>query len=323
MTRPAKVVIKIVLTAAILAVTLGIVGLDRIGDALRRLDAATWLLALGICVSTHLLATFKWRFFLRLSGASLPFRDGVRCYAAGLFANLCLPTMIGGDVLRAGLAMAETRKRTAVVLGSLVDRSADLVGLGLLGLLGFLIALRPAAPHHSDDAATRWTPFVVLAVAVVLGIAAIVVLRKRWRPTGKAKKILIEVLIAFRRLKDRTPALAAGLAFSTALQFFLLLANRELGRSIGMTTDLGIWLFVWPLAKLVAMLPISIGGIGVREAAFLGLARPFGIVESMAVASSLAWQAVLLALGLLGGAVWFVLSWRIERRVGRAERRAT
>jgi uncharacterized membrane protein YbhN (UPF0104 family) len=113
-----------------------------------------------------------------------------------------------------------------------------------------------------------------------------------------------------------------GFGASTLLQFLMILLHRTLGIGIGMPSDLAIWLFIWPLAKLVAMIPISFGGLGVREAAFLGLARPFGIPESVAVASSLAWQAVMLLGGLIGGAVWLLMTWRPSGRPRAAGQRS-
>jgi uncharacterized membrane protein YbhN (UPF0104 family) len=322
MSRSARMLVKLALTAAILGVTLWLVGVDRIVAAITRLDPATWAIAFAGFFVVHGLGTFKWRYFMRLSGARIGVRDGFRCYAAGLFANLCLPTMIGGDVVRAGLAMAAIRKKTAVVLGSLVDRLSDFLALGTLALAGFVVAWHPASGHHPGDE-TSWTPFVAAGAAGLVVLAAGVVLWRRWRPRGRFHKLLLELLVALRRLRSRAGRALAGLLVSIVLQFVLLLVNRELGIRIGMPKDLSIWLFIWPLAKLVAMIPISFGGIGVREAAFLTLGKPFGIAESVAVASSLAWQAVMLVGGVASGAAWLLLTWRPEAPVARAERRAT
>ena len=66
--------------------------------------------------------------------------DAVRCYAMGLFANLFLPSLVGGDVLRAGLIMGATRRRAAVILGSLADRGVDVAGLAFLLAIGGWLA---------------------------------------------------------------------------------------------------------------------------------------------------------------------------------------
>jgi uncharacterized membrane protein YbhN (UPF0104 family) len=321
--RRAKILLKLGLTVVVLVATLWIVGVDRIADAIRRLDFTTWILVALCFFPVHGAGTLKWRFFVGLCGARLQVRDAFRCYAAGLFANLCLPTMIGGDVLRAGLAMAAARQKTAVVLGSLVDRGSDLLALGILALTGFLLAWHPASEHHPGEGGTNWTPFIVgLGLAAAAAVAAVIAWR-RWRPRGRAHKILLEMLVALRRLKSRFGLALVGLCGSTAVQFCLLLMHRQLGTQMGMRSELEIWLFIYPIAKLIAMLPISFGGLGVREAAFAGLAELFGMSKPLAVASSLAWQAVMLFGGLCGGAVWMLLTWRPPVGIGRAEGRPT
>jgi len=79
---------------------------------------------------------------------------------------------------------------------------------------------------------------------------------------------------------------------------------------------LGIWLspldtFVLvPSALLIAMVPISLAGWGVREVVFIQAFSLAGVVPSQALALSLLYGLVGLITGLLGGGVWF-----IERRL--------
>ncbi len=61
------------------------------------------------------------------------------------------------------------------------------------------------------------------------------------------------------------------------------------------------------------MLPVSFGGLGVREAAFAALVAPFG-PESLAVAQSLVWQSVLIAGGLAAGGFWVLSPGRVTVR---------
>jgi len=77
--------------------------------------------------------------------------------------------------------------------------------------------------------------------------------------------------------------------------------NILLAEQIGIEASASLWFFAWPLAKLIAMAPISLGGIGVREAAIAGLMSPFGIKPALVVAQSLCWEAVLIISGLFAG----------------------
>src|SRR5580692_7519221 len=88
-----------------------------------------WLAAALLCsyLALHLMGTAKWRLLINLAGAELTFPEAVRCYFTGLFGNIFLPSLVGGDILRAGIAFRLARSKTAVVLGSLVDRVQDTI----------------------------------------------------------------------------------------------------------------------------------------------------------------------------------------------------
>jgi uncharacterized membrane protein YbhN (UPF0104 family) len=57
------------------------------------------------------------------------------------------------------------------------------------------------------------------------------------------------------------------------------------------------------LGKVSAMLPVTQGGIGVREAALAALLLPFGVPAVLSVAVGLIWQMVVVSGGLLGGGI--------------------
>ena len=71
---------------------------------------------------------------------------------------------------------------------------------------------------------------------------------------------------------------------------------------------LRVWLFAWPLAKLAALLPLTQGGIGVREAALVALLAPFGAAGTLVLAAGLVWEGVTVTGGILAGLTAFVAS---------------
>jgi uncharacterized membrane protein YbhN (UPF0104 family) len=64
-----------------------------------------------------------------------------------------------------------------------------------------------------------------------------------------------------------------------------------------------MWLFAWPLAKLSALVPITQGGIGVREATLVGLLAPFGAPPVFTAAVGLLFQAIVISGGLIAGLI--------------------
>jgi uncharacterized membrane protein YbhN (UPF0104 family) len=91
---------------------------------------------------------------------------------------------------------------------------------------------------------------------------------------------------------------------SVLIQTALVMVNVYLGMAVGVECTIGAWFVAWPAAKLASVVPVSVAGIGVREAALIALLAPFGASSSRVMAAGLLWEAVLLASSVIG---WVVL----------------
>ena len=98
-------------------------------------------------------------------------------------------------------------------------------------------------------------------------------------------------------------ALLLCLLLSMAVQGAFIGVNVALARAVGVAVPVAAWFFAWPLSKLIASLPLSLAGLGVREASLAGLLAPLGAAPASVVATGLLWQTLLFATGLIGGAL--------------------
>ncbi|MGH9657088.1 MAG: lysylphosphatidylglycerol synthase transmembrane domain-containing protein [Bryobacteraceae bacterium] len=309
---PLRWVLRIVATFAALALIAWWLPVDELWAAIRSVPPATWPLAVAAYLTAHLLGVVKWRLLVNTAGAGLAGRQAVQAYYWGLFGNLFLPSIVGGDVVRAGVAMRHARSKSALLLGSLVDRVQDVIGLGVLAGVGALLA-----PRALDETSRRvFVGFVVLlAVAAVVGLVALRFFPVR-RVPWKLRRILVRVRQAVTATASRPQILVLAFVLGLVLQLSLILLNWELGRLIGIDIPLYVWLFVWPLAKIAGLTPLTQGGIGVREAAQAALFAPFGVTAVHAVATGLVFEAVIISGGLLAGGVAVAM----RRRDGHAAR---
>jgi len=294
---------KAIVSVGLLALLFWILPWSQLEETFRRLSLRTWLGLLAGFVGGHLLGVVKWRTVVNAGRARLGFRDAIMCYGAGLFTNLCLPTIVGGDLLRLTMASRITRNPAAVALGGVTDRLSDILALGILLALGLLLS--------TDQLPGLWGQVitVVVVVGAVLAMAGLpfVLQRplKRW--PRKFRRPIGRMLVALRHSWKTPSALATALTLSLIIQGGFVLLNVALGRSIGIDVDLSVWLIAWPAAKVAGLLPISLGGLAVREASLGALLLPFGVPMATGVAASLIWQTVLIGGGLIGGATWVLL----------------
>jgi len=292
--------------------------LDRLADFARR-SPLVWAGSLALFLLLHAGGALKWRLFLALaspSGAKIPVRSVLRFYGAGLFANLCLPTMIGGDVVRAGLALGASEEKEAVLLGSVADRLADLLALGVLAATAAALSpsARDALAQRSISPGTIVLAFVGCLVAGLAALALLLRASASARLPAKLAAILGKVRGAAAALRGRPGLACLGFLVCLGLQSGFVLLNAWIGGAIGLELDLAAWFLVVPLAKIAAMLPVSLGGIGVREVAVAALTAPLGVEREVAVAQSLVWQSVLVAGSVSAGVLAAVTG---ERRRDR------
>lgn len=301
-----KVWIRVGVSAGVLALLFYFIPWHDLRSAVGRISGAVWFTVLAGFLAGHALGALKWRTLVNAGRSTLSVVDAVRCYAAGLFANMCLPSIVGGDVLRAVLAGKTTGRAEAAVLGGLTDRLVDMAVVAMLVAIG---------GFFSRDALPGWGVQLMTAAVVIGLITAMIFLplllrrplakwhRKLRRPVGRA-------LVAIRALTRRPSAALLAISISIVVQGGFVLLNAWMGRAIGVNVPLGVWFLAWPMAKLAGLLPISLGGLGVRDATLAALLVPFGVPAALGFIASLLWQTILIAGGLVAGAVWWILGRR-------------
>jgi glycosyltransferase 2 family protein len=123
----------------------------------------------------------------------------------------------------------------------------------------------------------------------------------------RMRRRLAQVRHAIRMVGWRPQRLVFGWLLGITVQGTYVLLTALLGVSCGLQVPLRVWLFAWPLAKIAAVMPITQGGIGVREAALVVLLAPFGAPASMVLATGIVWEGVIIAGALLAGLTAFLL----------------
>jgi uncharacterized membrane protein YbhN (UPF0104 family) len=131
---------------------------------------------------------------------------------------------------------------------------------GALSMAALCLSMLPGRLWVLRGIAFGWAPgdtALVAAAAALLAALALVARRKR----AALAKAVDRVLPA---LRDRRRVLAA-LALSVSIQLSQFLALHIGYRAMGVPVSFPDLVFFWPLISLAGLLPVSIGGLGVRE----------------------------------------------------------
>lgn len=309
--RAAGAVARLAVSAALLAAVTWRLDLRAVARQASRLDARWTAATFAVVAAAVALSAWKWGMVLAWRGKPLPYRRLFRHYLVGLFFNNLLPTSIGGDAVRAWEAARETGDAPEAVASVITDRLVAGAALGVTAFLGL--------PFVSP------TPRLVLLVAAFLAIdlalvAAFLVPRVAERITAsvlparlaRAEPALAATVRAVRG-SLRAPGLFARVALlSVAFQVLVAAVNACVFAAMGDPVPLARCVVYTPMIFTVTMLPISLSGFGVREAAYVWFFGQAGVSPPVAVAASLLFFAAV-ALASLPGAPLFALSRRRAR----------
>jgi uncharacterized membrane protein YbhN (UPF0104 family) len=302
----------------VLGVLLHFLELAPLREAIARIPVSSFFAVLLGYLLAHGVGVAKWRMVVNAAGAELDFATSAQCYFGGLFGTLFLPSIVGGDVVRLAVGLQRSPRPAAVLTGNVVDRFLDVMaqaGLVLLGLL--LIPELDLVPDDVEHRMRGALPGVACGLILLLGLLWL--LRKRIL-SGRSvrfRRRLARLRHALRSVSKRPRVLALGWLAGTCVQLAFLMLTAHLAVKCGLTLPLRAWLFAWPLAKVAAVLPLTQGGIGVREAALVALLSPFGAPGHLVLAAGLVWEGVVIAGGVIAGAAALVLRKRSERSVSR------
>lgn len=293
-------IVKVVLTAALLGWAVTSVDADRLAAALREFDAAGIAAATVLLVLQAVLIGWRWRVVLRLLDVALRFATALRWIFVGLFFNQALPTSVGGDALR---VWALQRRGTPLATAFASVAIERLTGVALLGLA--VSACVPAAwnvlPAAARIGLLTAGPALLLLLVLLAGADA---WPARWMPRRLAS-VARTLALGLRRTAASARALAGVGGLGIAAAACGVGAAVVLARDLGVGQPLAQLVVAIGGAVLVSMLPVSLGGWGVREASMVALFGMLGVAPERALAVSLAWGALQLAVALPGGVLWW------------------
>jgi len=284
----------------ILGILFFLLPVEPLRNALARVPLSRFIAVLLIYLVALTGGITKWHTVVNSAGAELNFASSAECYTSGLFGALFLPSIIGGDVARLAVGISRSPHPAAVITGNVADRFLDvaaqltLVSLGLILLPGSLpVPLQGPAKH------VLFAGLVAAAVVVVLMVAL-------QRPLLRGHSIrtrrrIAQLRHAMRAVSRHPGRLVFGWLLGTSVQGTYVLLTGLVGITCGLRLPLRVWLFAWPLAKIAAVMPITQGGIGVREAALVVLLAPFGASAGQVLATGIVWEGVIITGGLLAG----------------------
>ncbi len=281
--------------------------LHRIGNALRDTSPGWFCAAIAI----NIVATFDHgaalvpAAALRAGGASRASGGSSRRTSIALLLGQVLPTAVGGDAVRAIDLARRTGARAEAVSSVLVDRVVGLAALGALAAGGALAGGTGIGRGHGDRARPRRRGRDHGAGRSRALRGALAAAAPPARP-ARARALRVEAPLralyhALHAYRGHPGALASSLLLGAVAQGMRAVSIGSSPPGMGLGLGFATLLVLCPVLFLVTIVPASLNGIGLREATFVVVLRGADVGREDAFALGLAFFAVGVIVGALGG----------------------
>lgn len=244
---------------------------DPLWNSLNTAQPLFLMIALALYTLSRILGAYRLQQMMERSGIFIPTGANLRFYWISMFYGMFLPGGLGGDAYKVFYLKKRYPEFTVLNLSKILlwDRILGFVVLVLLALIPALLLL------PGGEWIALWFP--VLAVSV---------LALRWC----VEHWIAEIAPAFLRL----------LGVSVLIQLSQIATIIALMAAIGLHERFTEYALLFLVSSIASTLPLTVGGVGIREMAFLYGSQLLTIPREPAVASGFLFDTIVTVLALTG-----------------------
>jgi uncharacterized membrane protein YbhN (UPF0104 family) len=247
--------------------------------------------AVAIYVSGQLLCAWRWQLLAAMLNLRGQLSDFLRYCFISVFTNLFVPGLVGGDAARAFYLGRRHAKMGEAIASTVADR-----GYGLMGLF-WLAALVAVTMNHGTLAPNVIRSTVAVGIATVAAYLASPLIARLIpiapRPLRRALGIVAPYL-------HQPASVLPAIVISMIFQAMLAVCQYVLALGLGLHLSVSIFLLIVPISGVLASLPLTLNGLGLRETAYLYLFGMAGVARDEAIALGLLYFLATVIGGLFG-----------------------
>jgi len=296
--------LKVLVTVLLLFLIFRSVDVQEVRQDLKSLDKSVLLFLMAACWLGQLLCSQRWRLLAASLGLRGTYRSFVQMYFVGMFFNIGLPSLVGGDFIKAYVLSRKTGTPIQAWFASVLqDRVAGLISMLLYGTLAVIIC------PMTWRGIPLWLAYLMIWLLVISSLLLVWIGDKIFEgvlvPGKKSFRQKFYRFVAdFHRelssMRISVGGAAQVIIYSMLNSALVLWVYQMITVAVGYKVGLLPFSALFPLIVLVTMLPVSIGGLGVREWAYVEALSLVGVPGNSALLISLTTSAFMIVMNVVG-----------------------
>ena len=290
--RRGALALRLLVSAALLGVVLAYADVGEVARAVRDGDWAWFAAALAVMGIAVVLGGLRWLLLLEGAQIEVSAWRAVRAYAASLVLNLVLPTAVAGDAVRTWVVGRESGRLLGAAAATVVDKLTALTCLFGLGWAAY--ALDWNAVPDSLVVVFAWVTAGLLAAFAVAALAAAGVRPILHRLPERLAAMARESWRLLRFWAGSRKLVGSLLGLGVAYQMLAVVALILVAKTLGLELSFALAAVTASIVLVAILIPVSVGGLGIREGGFVLLLGEAGIDAADATLVSLLGAAAVL-----------------------------
>ncbi len=309
--------LKLIVSFVLIVFLIKRIGFSSIIEEISSVTIVWIIFAFFIFLSSHFFGSYQWWLLLQSEEIKIKFSKATGFYFVGLFFNNFLPSSLGGDLFRMFDVHKFSQKGTSAVSSVIIDRFMGFFVLSCFAVLLFpVIIIENVFNRHY----IFYFSIFIFAWIFVLFLffnkrfaQPFVWIYEKIVPEG----IHLKTREVYRKINHfgKSRSLFFKLIFiSLLIQSLRIFMHYLVSRSLGIHVSCSYFFFIIPFIAIVSSLPISIGGIGIRESIGMILfSNIAGIQNDIAVSIEFLAYLVAIITSFPGGII-FIMRRRINKK---------
>lgn len=308
--KPNKLVFKLILTTFLFCFFVLRSEPSQVYSAIIGIYFPIFVLSLFIGFIAIVLNSYKWNLLL----PNFNYFKLLKLNIVAQYYSTVLPGQIAGEGIKAYILSKGQDDKDRIVTSILIDKITGIIGLLILSILGLFLT-----KEHLPASVTNYITLIIfigflflfslrfqLLYEFLLNISHFSIKRIKWT---KNVCIFIEQLLKnWHEYSKNTLKLIVYIILGAIYQLINIITIIILTQELAINISFFDWCWIFGVLSLILFIPITFGGLGLREGTLIGLLGWLGISQEKALALSLSIFGIQVIFAILGGILDFQMS---------------